>query len=88
MPNLARKLKLYSAEWCADCRNAKRFLDEQGVDYELVEIDKDEQAARLLEERTGKRGIPCLLIDGDRWLRAYEPGRGFDREGVARELGL
>ena len=83
-----RKLTVYSATWCPDCRQAKRFLEEHGVPYELIEIDRDEGAARLLEERTGKRGIPYFVIDDEEWVRAYVPRRGFDREGMKARLGL
>jgi glutaredoxin len=82
------KLTVYSSTWCPDCRHAKAFLDEHGLDYELVEIDKDHEAARVLEEKTGKRGIPYFVLDGERWERAYIPRQGFDREGMSRLLGL
>lgn len=81
-------LTVYSSTWCPDCRQAKKFLDENGVDYELVEIDKVEGAAELLEKKTGKRGIPYFVLDGERWERAYTPGKGFDREGMRTLLGL
>ena len=34
-------LTVYSSTHCADCRVAKRFLDDHGVDYETIEIDRD-----------------------------------------------
>ncbi len=81
-------LTVYSATWCPDCRVAKRFLDEHGIDYELIEIDKVEGAAELLEQKTGKRGIPYFVLDGERWERAYVPKKGFDRLGMTELLGL
>lgn len=83
-----RKLTVYSSTWCPDCTQAKRFLDEHQLDYELIEIDKVEGAAELLQEKTGKRGIPYFVLDGERWERAYIPGQGFDRQGMAKLLGL
>jgi len=82
------RLTVYSAEWCPDCRQAKAFLDEHGVPYELVEIDKDAEAAKLLEQKTGKRGIPYFVLDGEQWVRAYVPRQGFDRAGMSALLGL
>ena len=81
-------LTVYSSTWCGDCRVAKRFLEEKGVAYELIEIDQDEAAAKRLEEKTGKRGIPYFVLDGERWVRAYIPGRGFDRRGMSELLGV
>ena len=56
---------LYSAPWCAYCRIAKRFLDEQGVSYTEINIDEDEAAARRVEQwDNGNRTIPTLDING------------------------
>ena len=83
-----RKLTLYSATSCPACRQAKRFLDEHDLAYELIEIDRDADAARHLEERTGKRGVPYVVLDDERWVRAYIPRQGFDRAGMTELLGL
>lgn len=85
---LADQILLYTAPWCPDCHRARHFLDEQGVEYTPIDIDEDPQAAVLLEEKTGKRGIPFLVIDGE-WVRAYEPAGGaFPRERLSKALGL
>jgi len=82
------KLTLYSSTWCPDCRNAKRFLDDHGIEYDVIEIDLDEEAAVRLEQKTGKRGIPYFVLDDKRWVRAYIPRQGFDYEGMKELLGL
>ncbi|MFQ5655612.1 MAG: glutaredoxin family protein [Planctomycetota bacterium] len=80
------EILLYSAPWCPDCRRAKQFLEELGVEYEVVDIDQEPQAAKELEERTGKRGIPYLKV-GEEWIRAYEPGGGpFPRERILQAV--
>ncbi len=82
------RLTVYSSTRCADCRQAERWLREQGIPFLLVLIDRDEAAARRLEERTGKRGVPWFVLPDGRWVRAYIPGRGFDRRGMAELLGV
>ncbi len=83
-----KKLTVYSSTWCPDCRQAKSFLDEHNVEFELIEIDKVDGAAELLEKQTGKRGIPYFVLDDERWVRAYIPKQGFDREGMSELLGV
>ncbi|MFH1844960.1 MAG: glutaredoxin family protein [bacterium] len=83
-----QKLTVYSSTWCPDCRQAKRFLDDHGIEYELIEIDQDEAAAVRLEQQTGKRGIPYFVLDDTEWVRAYIPKQGFDRAGMTKLLGL
>lgn len=80
------KIQLYSAPWCPDCTVAVRFLDGLGVDYEVVNIDEVEGAAERLEQETGKKGIPFLVV-GDQWVRAYTPGGGaFPEEDIVRAI--
>lgn len=85
---LADQILFYTATWCPDCHRARRFLDENAIEYTTVDIDEDPQAAILLEEKTGKRGIPFLVIDGE-WVRAYEPGGApFPRQRLSEALEL
>ncbi|MBI2956427.1 MAG: glutaredoxin family protein [Acidobacteria bacterium] len=75
---------MYFAPWCADCRAAKRFLDERGVPYQGVNIEENPDAAELIVEKNdGKRKVPTFEVDG-RWF-AVSP---FDPDLLARELGL
>mgnify|MGYP003990150367 FL=1 len=57
-------IKIYGADWCPDCVNAKKFLDSKGVAYEYIDITDNEQAIALVEQiNNGRRVIPTLLVD-------------------------
>ena len=56
---------LYGANWCPDCQRAKSYLQDNGIHFQFIEVDKHEWAAKLVEETNkGKRIIPTLFIDG------------------------
>ena len=56
---------MYSADWCSDCRIAKKYLDEHNIEYELVDISKDPATADYVRSvNGGKRIIPTFDIDG------------------------
>ncbi len=60
-------ITMYSTQWCRDCHNAKRFLNEAGITYDEVNIDEDEQAAQqVIGWSGGRRVIPTfhILKDG------------------------
>lgn len=58
-------IRVYTSQWCGDCRRAKRFLQAQGVEFEEISIDSDEQAAGLvMKHNEGKRRVPTLEISG------------------------
>jgi len=58
-------IKVYGADWCSDCLNAKRFLDEKGIKYEYIICNDNQAAIDFIEKaNNGKRIIPTLDIDG------------------------
>lgn len=80
------ELTVYSAAWCPDCREAKRFLAKHNVTYNDIDIETP-GAAEEVVKHTGKRAIPQFVIDGE-WVQPYRPGRGFLYEEMAKRLGL
>lgn len=81
-------LQVFSAAWCPDCRRLDRWFQENGVPHTKVDLENVSGAAERLEQETGKRAIPFILVNGRRWVRGYHrelPGR-FDPELLMREL--
>ena len=77
------QVTVYGAPWCPDCKRAKRFLAEQQVAYEWVDIDQDAAGLRHVEElQQGGRTIPTIVFDGTD-VR-IDP----TNEELARKLGL
>ncbi|MEG9438336.1 glutaredoxin family protein [Edaphobacter sp. HDX4] len=80
-------LTVYTAAWCRDCREAKRFLDTHNIAYKEVDIEVTPGAADLVLENVGKRAIPQFVIDG-KWVQPYRPGRGFLHAEMAELFGV
>jgi mycoredoxin len=80
-------LKVYSASWCRDCREAKRFLVKHNIAFEEIDIEAVPGAADEVYENVGKRAIPQFVIDG-KWVQPYKPGRGFLHEEMAELFGV
>lgn len=78
---------LYSAFWCPDCREVKRFLQRHNIAYKEIDIETTPGAAEEVVKRTGRRSIPQLVIDGE-WVQPSRPGEGFLYEEMARKLGI
>jgi len=81
------ELILYSAFWCPDCREARRFLAKHNIPYEEVDIETTPGAAEEVVKRTGKRSIPQFVIDGE-WVQPYRKAEGFLYEEMAKRLGI
>jgi mycoredoxin len=85
--NTFMELLVYSADWCRDCREAKRFLGKHAIPYTEINIEKTPGAADAVIAQTGKRGIPQFVLDG-KWIQPYQPGRGFLHEEMAALFGV
>lgn len=80
-------LLFYSASWCRDCREAKRFLDSHNIPYTEIDIEVNPEAAQEVFAHTGKYAIPQFVIDGE-WVQPYRPGRGFLYKEMSKRLGV
>ena len=80
-------LKLYTADWCRDCREAKRFLLQHDIPFTEVNIETTPGAAQDVIAHTGKRAIPQFVLDG-RWVQPYKPGHGFLYDEMSELLGI
>jgi mycoredoxin len=80
-------LILYSASWCRDCREAKRFLAKHNIAFKEIDIEDTPGAADEVIANVGKRAIPQFVIDG-KWVQPYKPGQGFLHDEMAELLGV
>jgi glutaredoxin len=80
-------LTLYSASWCRDCREAKRFLAKHSIPYNEIDIESTPGAADAVIANVGKRAIPQFVIDG-KWVQPYKPGQGFLHDEMAELFGV
>jgi mycoredoxin len=81
------ELTVYSASWCRDCREAKRFLEKHNIPFTEIDIEATPGAADEVLENVGKRAIPQFVIDG-KWVQPYRPGRGFLHDEMAALFGV
>ena len=80
-------LTLYSASWCRDCREAKRFLAKHNIPYNEIDIEAVPGAADAVVANVGKRAIPQFVLDG-KWIQPYKPGQGFLHDEMAELFGV
>ena len=59
------RIQMYTTQWCPDCWRAKRFLRDNQVPFDEIDIEQDEQAVQLvMEQNGGRRTVPTLEIEG------------------------
>ena len=83
--------EIYTTPTCPFCHRAKADLDRLGIAYREIDISVDPQFGAEMIERSGRRTVPQIFIDGRHLggsddLRALETsGRLEEFFGAARE---
>jgi len=79
----ADRIVMYGTTWCPDCKRAKRFLGQQRIQYDWVDVEQDPQAMRLIEEiNQGKQVVPTIVFSDGSALA--EPSNA----DLAEKLGI
>lgn len=60
---MPRSITVYTTPLCAPCEALKRALEARGVEFRIIDLLLDEEAAERLEDE-GIRSAPALEIDG------------------------
>jgi mycoredoxin len=56
------ELTVYSTTWCGYCRRLKLQLDEAGIAYREIDIDRDPDAATFVEKvNNGNQTVPTVV---------------------------
>ena len=63
-----KKIMLYGADWCGDCRRSKGYLTAHGVPFTYVDVDADAEAKEMIETLTGAKSIPVIIFDDGSYL--------------------
>lgn len=62
---LVSTIIIYSSLTCPYCDHAKELLDQKGLTYKEVNVDKDPASLKEMVERSdGRRTVPQIFIDG------------------------
>lgn len=68
----SERLKLYVKTWCPWCVVAKRELEQRGLAYEEINVERDRAGFREMMELSGQSLTPTLVI-GDQVLPDFGP---------------
>lgn len=74
---------IFGTVWCGDCKRAKKFLGEQRVHFDWVDIEENPEAMAFVERvNDGRQSVPTILFPDGSTL--VEPSNA----DLAAKLGL
>lgn len=83
---MPQKVKLFTLSTCSHCKAAKKFLNDNGIKFDFVDVDQFQGAERekILEDviqYNPQRSFPTIII-GDRIII------GFKEDDIRKALGI
>jgi len=58
-------VRVFSTPTCPYCVALKGFLKEHNIEFEDIDVSKDETAQKEMIEKSGQYGVPVIDIDGE-----------------------
>jgi glutaredoxin 3 len=77
-------VKLYSTPTCPYCRMAKDWLEEQKIEFDVVDVSENDQAARYMINKSGQLGVPVMEVENT-FIVGFERGaysKALEEAGV------
>jgi len=79
---------IYTTDYCSFCARAKALLRSKGVNFEEIDLSRDPRLCEEVQQRTGRRTVPQIFIDGVS-VGGFDEIRQLDDDGeLDRMLGI
>lgn len=78
---MGKKVTVYSTPTCPFCIRAKQFLRDNNVQFEDIDVSRDQDKAQEMIQRSGQMGVPVIEIEDEMII-------GFDKDKVRQALGI
>ena len=57
------QITMYSAQWCADCRRTKRYLESNDIPFTLIDLEQNpDEIETVIAYNGGRRSIPVVAF--------------------------
>ena len=81
-----KKILMYSGPMCNYCEAAKKLLDRNNLEYEVIDISSgDDIREEMIKKSNGKRTIPQIFFN-DYHVGGYQELRELEKENKLQEL--
>ncbi len=80
-----KKVRVYGLSTCPTCKRVKKFLEENGIKFDLVEVDLLDSGEQWLMSKEVKKYNPAQTYPT---IVIEEVITGFDEEAIKKAIGL
>lgn len=71
---ITKKIRMYGTPWCGDTLRAKKVFEEYKIEYDWININKDQEAENIVKDiNKGFRSVPTIIFPDESIL--VEPSK-------------
>jgi len=74
-------VKIYSTPTCVYCKTLKEYLKRNKIEFEEIDVSKDEKELQKMIKQSGQMGVPVVDIEGEIIV-------GFDKVKIDKLLKI
>jgi GrxC family glutaredoxin len=79
------KVVIYTTNYCPFCTRAKALLRSKQVDFEEIDVTRDESLRDEVTRLSGRKTVPQIFIDG-KPVGGFDDIKGLDASGELDRL--
>ncbi|MDJ0625844.1 MAG: glutaredoxin 3 [Candidatus Caenarcaniphilales bacterium] len=61
----AKKIEIYTTDYCPFCKRAKELLNTKGVVYTEINVEAESERQKMVQRTGGPRSVPQIFVDGE-----------------------
>lgn len=74
---------IYSTPFCPYCLLAKKYFEKNGIAFNEINVEGNEEALNEMERKSGQTNVPVLEIDGH-VMAGFNKGKADELLGLKR----
>jgi glutaredoxin-like protein NrdH len=69
------KVTVYTKNGCPQCDMTKRVLEGEGIEFEAINVDENQEAKNYVIEELGLRSMPVVVVEGKEPFTGFQPDK-------------
>lgn len=69
------KVTVYTKYGCPQCDMTKRVLSSEGIEFETINVEDNEQAFIYIKEELGLSSMPVVVVEGQEPFTGFRPDK-------------
>jgi glutaredoxin-like protein NrdH len=69
------KVTVYTKYGCPQCDMTKRVLSSEGIEFETINVEDNEQAFTYIKEELGLSSMPVVIVEGQEPFTGFRPDK-------------